>query len=354
MLIKLLKLPFKIIGYKLFRKHGWPQLKPLSIALSVTNKCNSKCKTCNIWKQNSKKELSSSEWKKILKSIGNQPLWFTITGGEPFLKENIDKIVEYLCRYNKPLFINIATNGLLPEKIYKKTKIIAKICERANTFLTINISIDGLYKKYDEIRGTKDGFKSVLESIHYLKKIQRQYKKLNIGANIVVSIFNQDNFIDIYKYIQKKLKPDSIVSEIATNREAFFLKNEKIMPSQKKYLKILNFLLKQKNGRNRVSKIITKLRRKYYKLIRDNLIKGKTMPCYAAIASCEILCDGNIINCCTQAIVLGELRTENYDFNEIWFSKKTQKIRGKIKKKDCFCALSNIFYTNKIINDGII
>jgi MoaA/NifB/PqqE/SkfB family radical SAM enzyme len=342
MKLKILKIPFQIIGFNLFRKYNWPALMPLNVTLSVTNKCNSKCLTCNIWKQPTNNELSIKEWKKTLISIGTSPIFITITGGEPFLKNDIEKIILYICKYNKPLFLNIATNGLWNEIMIKRAKKIIKICQKYNSKLTLNFSIAEIDNEYDKIRGTKNGFIKVLNSI---KLVRLTKSKVNVGVNITASKFNIKRFKSIYNYISDKIKPDSIISELATNRKIFFLKNEKITPDLKEYIKILKFLEIQNKTK---SKLIFKLREKYYKYI-SNLIKyKKRLKCYAGVASTEILSDGDIINCCVRANTLGNLREQKFNFKSIWNSKEARKIRSKTKH--CACTLSNPFYTNWIIN----
>ena len=46
MLKNILKIPFNYLGYYI----NLPLTLPMSIAFAVTYKCNSHCKTCNIWK----------------------------------------------------------------------------------------------------------------------------------------------------------------------------------------------------------------------------------------------------------------------------------------------------------------
>ncbi|MEK6916340.1 MAG: radical SAM protein, partial [Nanoarchaeota archaeon] len=126
MILAYIKLGTKILLYKLSRTLGYPLAKPINITLSITNKCYSRCKSCNVWKiypnapNLMSKELKIEEWQKIFQSIGKGPVWFTFTGGETMLREDIDTMVRYIMKYNKPAYINIATSGIYPEKTEKK------------------------------------------------------------------------------------------------------------------------------------------------------------------------------------------------------------------------------------------
>lgn len=348
-------LPFYLIGYRLFRKFGWPRLLPFSVTLSITNQCNSRCKTCNIWKHKPQQILTLSEWEKILKSIGKIPVWFTITGGEPFLNPDLCQIVKYICEYNKPLFINIATNALDSYKIEKASRNIVKICEKNKTRLTINVSIDEIHHKYDYLRGTSAGFASVLKTISILKYIQKNTDYLNIGANIVISRYNIKRIKEIYTYVNEIIKPDTIISEMATPRKLFYIKNKKISPSRDRFLEILDFLISIKcKDKNLTQLLINRFRKKYYKLMKENFLKGTKIPCFACIASTEIYFTGDVVKCCILGDPLGNLRNNNFDFRKIWISKRAAEIRNKIKRINCFCTLSNPFYTNILIRGRIL
>jgi len=350
----ILNLPFYILAYKLFRRFGYPRLLPINVTIWATNKCDSHCKTCNIWNQKRQKELSVEEWKKILITTGRTPLWFTIIGGEPFLRDDLDKIISIICEYNRPVFINISTNALNTKKIGNMTVKILKVCETFKTRLTINVSIDEIEQKYDYLRGTIDGFTKVLKTVLVLQQIQRQTKYLNIGVNIVISKYNVERLYDIFDYIYRNIRPNTIVTEIATPRKLFYLHDEKIKPGKVEYLKILDFLISSHlRKKNLTSYIVNKFRKRYYKLLKENIISDKKIPCYAGIASAEILANGEVVSCCMLGESLGNLREYNYDFSMIWKSKSAEIIRNRIKNDKCFCSLANTFYTNRIIYGNI-
>ncbi|MAG39077.1 hypothetical protein CMO90_03220 [Candidatus Woesearchaeota archaeon] len=108
-----LKLGVKAIGYNLIRILNTPKILPLNYTFLITKECNSKCKTCLIWKnKNDKNELTTNEWNNVCKSIGKKASWITITSGEPFLRKDIKKIINSVLKYNQPDHtITFAKNG---------------------------------------------------------------------------------------------------------------------------------------------------------------------------------------------------------------------------------------------------
>ena len=53
--------------YKSFRRFGFPRAHPLNFTVGVSNKCNSRCKTCNIYKKDVK-EFNLEEFDKTFKN----------------------------------------------------------------------------------------------------------------------------------------------------------------------------------------------------------------------------------------------------------------------------------------------
>jgi len=121
----------KIIGYRLSRFGLIKPPMPVNFTISITNMCNSKCKTCNVWriyKDNPKareRELSIDEIEKIFKSIGHT-YFFNISGGEPFMRNDFPEIIDLGCKYLTPKIIHTPTNALMPERIEKTTEEIMK------------------------------------------------------------------------------------------------------------------------------------------------------------------------------------------------------------------------------------
>ncbi|MBU7026535.1 MAG: radical SAM protein, partial [Theionarchaea archaeon] len=101
-------------GYQPLRVRDTNLEWPLDVAyLEVTNACNLTCIHC--YKKGGNplsNELDSEEWMSIideLKELGI--LTVAVTGGEPFTREDIFDIVEYIAR--NAISVNILTNGTL-------------------------------------------------------------------------------------------------------------------------------------------------------------------------------------------------------------------------------------------------
>jgi len=349
----------KIIGYKLSR---WNLIKPhmpLTITYSITNVCQSRCKTCNLWElyQNKpklrKKELTLDEIEKIFKSMGHI-YFFNISGGEPYLRTDIPEIVNLACKYLKPGVIHIPTNAIAPELIEKQTRKILDIMKtnKANIPLTIKPSFDGIGKEHDKIRGIKGNFKKLLETIKRLKSLQKEYPNLDVGVGTVISVYNIDKIKEISDYA-KKLNVDSYINEIAEQRSELFTLNRNITPSAKKYEEAINTfskaIKKELKTKKRLTRITQAFRLVYYRIVvRILKEKRQVIPCYGGLTNAHINPYGEIWPCCVLGYEkpMGSLRKVNYNFKKIWHSKQANKVRKHIKQGKCYCPLANQAYGN--------
>ncbi|MDY6970499.1 MAG: radical SAM protein [Spirochaetota bacterium] len=343
MLSVILKIPY----YFLFRHIGWPAKLPMSLTLSVSYKCNSRCKTCNIYKKRAN-ELTFHEWEKFFQNYGKDLFWVTISGGEPFIRKDLKEIVCSLYDNCRPSIINIPTNGLLYDEIAETVRQIAIHCSESQ--IVINLSIDDIEEKHDFIRGITGSYEKAIKTFQRLKAID--LPNLSVGIHTVISRFNVNRIPEIYTAI-RKLNPDSYITEIAEERVELGTIGSGISPEYEEYAKAIDFLTEKmkKDNFNSVGRITRAFRMEYYQMVKKIIKKQKQIiPCYSGFASAQIAPDGDVWMCCIKADSIGNLRDANYDFKKIWFMDNAKKMRTSIKKGECYCPLANAGYTNMLHN----
>jgi len=338
-------LPIRLIIYNLSRKLNRVFILPMNYTYSITSICDSKCKSCNIWKKN-EKDLTKEQWKKIIKSIGPAPYWITITGGNQFLRTNFNEIMAHIIKYNKPKIINIPASGTQPDLVRGKIEKLLALLKGRPTKLIINVSLDGIEKKQDEIRGSRNCFDNTVKLIRQLKKLQETNSRLIVGTYTIISKYNYKDYDKIRKYIESVIKPDHHGFELAEERYEYENIGEKLLPGKGKCKKIMNKCL-ENNSRptNTILRYKNSIRKKYYRHVLKTIDSNhKIIDCYAGIASIQISNSGEVWQCCTKTKIMGDLKKYNYDFKKLFFSKRANLIRKTIKK--CYCTHSNPFYTN--------
>ncbi len=335
----------KIPLFKFYRGFGLPRILPINLTVSLTNRCNSRCMTCNIYEKKPG-EFSLDEYEKTFKSIGKSPYWITFSGGEPFLREDIVEVCLSAYRNCKPRIINIPSNGLLSDRIEMGVRDILKGCPEAA--IVINLSIDGIGNRHDEIRGSRGCFEKVMDTYKRLKSIKQT--NLTLGIHTVISKYNVKEIPVLYNRL-RELKPDSYITEIAQERVELGTIGAGITPSFHDYSSAIDFISNEMKGWDMkgIARVARAFRLRYYQMVKSVLHEKKMfIPCYAGFASCQIAPNGDVWAFCIKAEKMGNLRDAGYDFKKIWTSKKAQKVRESIKMRLCFCPLANASYTNML------
>ncbi len=345
MLRLLTKLPF----YWTYRRFGWPTLLPFSIVVSVSYRCNSKCKTCDVWRKPND-DMTLAEWDKTFANIGRGPLYFTFTGGEPFLRRDMADMALSAYQHCSPSVITIPTNGILTKQIISQ---VDRLCQGApRTTIGINLSLDEVGQRHDEIRMVPGNWQKAMKTWTELKGLQKQHKNLVLTNHTVISNYNIDRFFEIYAGLEF-LEPDSYITEIAEERVELDTVGWEITPVANKYGPIADFLSQKARQRpvKGFARVTQAFRAEYYQLAKHILYEQRqVIPCYAGWASCQIAPNGDVWSCCIRAEGAGNLRETNYDLRPIWQSDSMAKLRHSIYRGECHCPMANASYANMVLH----
>ncbi|HEY0756733.1 MAG TPA: radical SAM protein [Ktedonobacteraceae bacterium] len=320
----------------------------MNYTISVSYRCNSRCKTCNVW-QRPNDDFTLEEYEKTFASIGRDAYWFTFSGGEPTLRKDLPDMVASAYRNCRPGIINIPTNGIQDTIIPGRIEQVLQAAPTSDVI--INLSLDGVGEKHDIIRGVKGNFARAMRTYAGLKALKGRYKNFTLGVHTVISNFNVSEFDTIYAFVRDELKPDSFISEIAEERVELDTVGMGITPPLEKYQPVIERL--QKGIRNAefsgVSKITQAFRDRYYDVVKRTLVEQRQIiPCMAGVASAQIAPNGDVWTCCIRAESVGNLREHGYDFRSAWMTVKADELRKSIKAGECHCPLANAAYTNMV------
>jgi MoaA/NifB/PqqE/SkfB family radical SAM enzyme len=327
---------------------GCPMTLPVNITISVSYRCNSRCKTCNVWLLPND-DFTADEYDRTFRSLGKAPYWFTFSGGEPTLRKDLPEIIGSAYRHCRPGIINIPTNGIQDAIIPGRIEQIVAACPDAQVI--VNLSLDGVGAKHDEVRGVKGNFERSMRTYRGLKELQKQSKNLTVGVHTVLSNFNIDDFGELCEFVQSELKPDSFITEIAEERVELDTVGLGITPPVEKYTVAIDTLLASMRDQRLtgVSRLTQAFRKRYYELVKRTLREQRqVIPCMAGVASAQIAPNGDVWTCCIRAESMGNLRDHDYDFGTVWRQPRADELRRSIKAGECHCPLANAAYTNML------
>lgn len=362
----------QIPRYIAMRNHRGPKILPMNLVFAVTYRCNSRCKSCNIWmytkkayqppagqewpydatKMDSRPELTVDEYKRVYDSLGTTPFYLTYTGGEPFLREELEDIVIAAYERCKPKVITIPTSGMYWKTTPQRVHEIARACR--NTDVILNISMDGIGEEHDRIRGVPHNYELAVKTLERLK--QNKPDNLVIGLHTVVSSLNVHHAGEIVDHLES-LGPDSVITEVAEERLEMGNRGSGITPDPDAYAKVageLSAKVKRRHAKG-FARITRAFRTEYYQLaakaLREN---SQALPCYAGVASGHVAPDGDVWACCVRAEPIGNLRAVDYDFGKVWRGYLADKMRKSIADGECACPMANAFYTTMLMDPATV
>jgi MoaA/NifB/PqqE/SkfB family radical SAM enzyme len=324
---------------------------PVNITVSCSYRCNSRCKTCNVWLLPND-DLELSEWDRVFASLGDAPYWFTFSGGEPTLRKDLPDMVASAYRHCRPGIINIPTNGIQDKIIPGRVERVLQAAPDSEVI--INLSLDGVGLKHDEVRGVRSNWDHAMSTYAALKELKTRYSHLTVGIHTVISNFNVDSFPELCAFVQRELKPDSYITEIAEERVELDTVGLGITPTVERYTVAIDALLESMRDQKLtgVAEVTQAFRRQYYELVKRTLREQRqVIPCMAGVASAQIAPNGDVWTCCIRAESMGNLREHDYDFGAVWRTGKAAQLRRSIKAGECHCPLANAAYTN-MLTDG--
>lgn len=323
---------------------------PMNITVSTSYRCNSRCKTCNVWLLPND-DLTLEEWDRVYESLGKAPYWFTFSGGEPTLRKDLPDMVESAYRHCQPGIINIPTNGIQDKIIPGRIEAVLQAAPKSEVI--INLSLDAVGMKHNEIRGVRDNWARAMNTYAGLKQLKSRYKNLTVGVHSVISTFSIDSFAELCEYVQRELKPDSFITEIAEERVELDTVGCGITPTAEQYTVAIDTLLESMREQklSGIAEVTQSFRRQYYEIVKRTLREQRqVIPCMAGVASAQIAPNGDVWTCCVRAQSMGNLRENGYDFGKVWRTGKANELRRSIKAGECYCPLANAAYTNMLIH----
>ena len=182
---KLLSLSKKILVWYL-KRYCLGKDSPLIATFQLTHLCNFKCSMCTFWRDPQKQTLDLGVFKSVIKDLRRLGCaYISLSGGEPLVIENILSYVDF-AKKNIP-FVNLVTNGYLLDKDMAKDLALMELD-------SLSISIDGLEKTHDQIRGVQGAFRKALGAIALMKEFAPEVK---ITVNTVLAPWNLDELIDL-------------------------------------------------------------------------------------------------------------------------------------------------------------
>ena len=156
------------------------RLRPKVLQLPVTNRCNSRCLTCNIWKIAEKTDCNADVLQSVLKNPFFQKIEVVgVNGGEPSLYSGIEKLVSALFVLKRLKRIHIISNGMNGKLLLDKLAKITALCDTHHVKLYLTVSVDGIGSVHDAVRGISGAFEKTIQTVKCILQNMVSREKLS-------------------------------------------------------------------------------------------------------------------------------------------------------------------------------
>lgn len=299
---------------------------PLTVSLSVTNRCNLDCDYCNIPSRDLE-EMSTEKIKEIIKDIrklGGVRMGFW--GGEPLIREDIGELI----RFSKEtgLYTTLITNGLLVGKKMTSLKNLD----------VLFVSLDGTEEIHDKNRG-RGSYRKAIEAIEEARKNGIKVVTITTVAEeskrAIDSILEKAEDLDFHTTFE--LLFEEWLPEGYDDKEEYDPKE------------IIRYLLRRKEETSRIANSESYLN---HILRWDDFSKSAEYPrqkkyldCYAGKYFCNIDTDGMVYPCELMRDNVEGVDARKLGFEEAWKKLQTDLDCGGCIRS-CYSEYNKIFSTD--------
>lgn len=184
----------------LFEINGSKKKYPKIIQLPITYNCNSRCVMCNVWQMDHAGEANIEEFAKFMKdAVFKEVEAVGINGGEPSLVPNLPEYAEAILSLPKIKALNLISHGFSQKPLLVSLEAIYKTCREKNVHFHVAISLDGVEKVHDVVRGKANVFEKTVSTIDTIVKDQKRYcDSYDLGCTIVKQNIDYLAALDIY------------------------------------------------------------------------------------------------------------------------------------------------------------
>ena len=277
-------------------------------SIITTYRCNCKCHMCNVWQYPTapEDEITPAD----IAKLPDVP-FINITGGEPFLREDIGEILDVLRPKCKRAVIS--TNGYWTERILD---VAAR-----HPWIGIRVSIEGLPRANDELRGIPDGFDHGIRTL-----VELHHRGIrDIGFGITLSDRNAHDLMELY-HLAKMMGLEFATA--AVHNSYYFHKHDNTFNKRKELIGELEKLIKELLQSRKVKDWF----RAYFNHGLINYIRGKPRLLNCRMGTHAFFLDPfGDIRPCNGGLdrVMGNIRHQSFD--EIWNGAAAERVREEVK-----------------------
>jgi MoaA/NifB/PqqE/SkfB family radical SAM enzyme len=305
---------------------------PYKVTFVATYHCNFRCEMCNIWQKKSVDEMTPDEVGLFFERWP-QFRWVHLTGGELFMRRDLDDLVAAIQKSCKSLFLlNFPTTGWFGDKT---VSLVERTLARGVGRLMVTISLDGPKALHEEMRGLPGSWDRAIETYRRLRGIARGNFQTVIGMTLMGK--NADKVDETIAAIRAVI-PDFQRSELHLNvghESGHYFDNLGYRVEQR-HAEVIRSLEAHRRALGASVHPVRILEDRYQALVSTYLETHKSpLPCTALSSSCFIDAYWNLFACSIWDAKVGNLRDNGFDLQAMWDSQRRKELRDDVAGERC-------------------
>lgn len=302
--------------------------RPYKLNFCVTYRCQSRCKTCDIWKMRPEGELSIDEVRSVA-GKNSYLKWIELTGGEVFLRSDIVEVARAFSTSCRGLYVlTMPTNSLCNLETVRNR--LEGILSLGIPRVVVTVSLDGHRELHDSIRGIPGNYDRAIAMFRMLGELKAKYDSLSFVFGYTISRFNQGQLERTFQEVKGDLPwithNDFHVNLAQTSDNYYNNSGLAISPDPMEVRKDLSFLL---SGRRFSADPMNVVEDAFLSNLVKFSVTGKT-PVRGRSLEASLFLDsfGNVYPSIMWDEKLGNVRDTGYDFVPILASQRSIALRS--------------------------
>jgi len=321
---------------------------PPFLVVFINSICNLTCEHCFYWKNlNQRNDLEVEEFEKLSLELGHFE-HLNLSGGEPFIHKQFAQIVQFFIDNNGVKEVYVPTNAFFPDRTKAQlTQLFDKNDSSKLSLFVCEISLDGTEEFHNEFRGHSKSFEKAMETYDMLVELQKTEPRLQIHCISTATDTNMKEIWNLTEYLYERCPAmdHHNLAIIRGDRKDPSLQGPSLVKYEELYQHVAR-VWKPREDKRYGSIVEPMLQWGKLKVIKE---EKQSIRCTAGNMTGVVYANGDV-SLCEIHKPIGNLRDNS--FFEIWNSKKANKLRAKIKAKQCYCT-TEVFLWPSIVYQPI-
>jgi MoaA/NifB/PqqE/SkfB family radical SAM enzyme len=305
---------------------------PYKVTFVATYHCNFRCEMCSIWQKKSVNEMTPEEVARFF-TRWPQFRWVHMTGGELFMRRDLDDLVAAIQGSCRSLFLlNFPTTGWFGDKTLA---LVESVLKRGVGRLMTTISLDGPKALHEEMRGLPGSWDRGIETFRRLRGIRRSNFQTVVGMTLMEkNAAKVDETIAAIRQVIPDFKRSALHLNIGHASPHYFANVGRAAGGHHgKILKAVEDHRLQTGTRLHPVKF---LEDRYQALIARYYETGRSpLPCTALSSSCFVDAYWDLYPCSIWDEKIGNLRESEFNLEALWASDRRRALREDVKAERC-------------------